>query len=315
MRLQEILERYPQRANSGVPDWMLGYFRRRAISFANGQTDTSTTVCWIQSRTFTIDLRLPIAQVQPPHREWADYLPAELEVLANYEGWAANSEWTGETLSWHGESSLQLRNRWPEPALLQRVGNCMIEFAPSGAYVEDWRLQPSRPGPLIGLRLIEERDLDTGVRRHRGGGLIICGDHAALVLGRADDVIPRSASGLLRDEVAEAVGDAERLAHLFNFETSVASGSMTTDYRVEHSTCPARVGQLLCPLDGFEYLPDSHQVVQQLTIEGSRCERRFEVDTIEAAISFKQATDFSEDAAAWYDHESPTLTRYTEPHY
>lgn len=315
MTLNDLLDRYPQTASSGVPDWMLGYFRRRAISFADGLTDTRTTVCWIQSRNFTIDLRLPVEPLQLPRRKWADYTAAELDVLANYEGWAADSDWNGKALSWRDEASLQLHNRWPEPALLQRVGNCMIEFAPSGAYVEDWRLQPSRTGPLIGLRLIEERNLDTGALRHRGGGLIICGSYAALVLGRAEAVELRSRSGLLRDEVAGAVGDAERLAHLFNFETSVASGALTTGYSIDHSTCPTRVGQTLCPLDGFDYLPDAREIVQHLTIEGARCERRFTVDTLEAALRFDQATGFSQDAAAWYEHESPTLNRYTAPHY
>jgi len=46
----------------------------------------------------------------------------------------------------------------------------LIEYAPSGAYVEDWRLQPSGDGPLIGMSLLEERDAKTGQVTHRGGG-------------------------------------------------------------------------------------------------------------------------------------------------
>jgi hypothetical protein len=310
MKIQELLA-HAQRPEGGVPDWMLGYFKRKSISFANGHTDSSTHVCWFQSRHFTIDLRLPLAQAQPPARSWKEYSADELQLLANYEGWEALSDWDGHSLCWHSETALQLHNRWPEPALLQRVGNCMIEFAPSNAYVEDWRLQLSKPGPLIGLRLIEERDLDSGAIRHRGGGLIVCGDHAAMVLGRAQEPGVES----LRDEVAAADGDAERLAALFNFETSVAHGSLADGYVVSLSTCPGRLGQPLLPLDGFEYVPNQQLVLQHLTVDGARCERRFAIDTIEPLVSFSRTTEFTPQAQAWFRNESQTLTRYTEPQY
>lgn len=310
MTLQDLLS-HAQRAETGVPDWMLGFFKRRSITFANGETDSATHVCWLQSRNFTIDLRLPLAEHQPPLRPWAEYSAEELSVLANHEGWEALSEWDGKTLGWHSDTSLQLHNRWPEPAVLQRIGNCMIEFAPSGAYVEDWRLQPSKPGPLIGLRLIEERNLDTGELRHRGGGLIICGDYAALVLGRAEAVPGIS----LRDEVRRAAGDAQRLAGLFNFETSVACGSIQDGYHVSLSTCAGRLGELLLPLDGFELISGGKQVVQRLNLDGACCERRFNVDTIEPELSYAQSTGFTAQAATWYASESPTLTRYTQPQF
>jgi hypothetical protein len=35
MTLQDLLT-HAQRAETGVPDWMLGFFKRRSISFANG---------------------------------------------------------------------------------------------------------------------------------------------------------------------------------------------------------------------------------------------------------------------------------------
>ncbi|HDZ56953.1 MAG TPA: hypothetical protein ENI17_06905 [Pseudomonas xinjiangensis] len=312
MTLEEVLERYPQRSVGGVPDWMLGFFKRRSISFANGETDSQTHVCWFQSRHFTIDLRLPLDSEQTPARDWAQYSGVELQVLANYEGWEASSEWDGHSLSWHADTSLQLHNRWPEPALLQRIGNCMIEFAPSGAYVEDWRLQPSAPGPLIGLRLLEERDLSSGVVRHRGGGLIVCGEHAALVLGRGG---VEAAGQSLCDEAAKAVGDAQRLAALFGFETSVAHGSLHNGFEAALSTRPGRNGQMLFPLDGFECLVDQQLLIQRLAIDGAPCERRFSIDTLESQISFDQQTGFTAEAANWYSKESQTLTRYTEPQY
>jgi hypothetical protein len=312
MTLAELLAAHACRPTHGVPDWMLGYYKRRAISFANGHTDLQTHVCWLQSRSFTIDLRLPLEDLQVVARNLVDYSAAELQVLANYEGWEALSDWREPMLSWHSDTSLQLHNRWPEPAELKRFGNCMIEFAPSGAYVEDWRLQPSAPGPLIGLRLLEEREVGSGVVRHRGGGLIVCGDYAALVLGRAEPlVVP--ADTQLRERVAAAVGDAAQLARLFNFETSVAQGSLAKGYTVSLSTQPARVGQRLLALDGFEYLAAEEQVRQTVEVDGIVCQRLFTIDTLEASLPYAQATGFTPAAAAWFERESPTLTRYTQP--
>ncbi|MFC3609731.1 hypothetical protein [Stutzerimonas tarimensis] len=310
MNLLELVRRHPNRPSSSVPDWMLGYFKRRAISFANGRTDTATQVCWLQSRNFTIDLRLPLERDQVPARALADYSPDELQILANHEGWEALSHWDGKALSWSDDTSLQLHNRWPEPALLSRIGNCMIEFAPSGAYVEDWRLQPSAPGPLIGLRLIEERDLASGALLHRGGGLIVCGEHAALVLGRPG---PIAHDGLdLRDQVARAVGVPERLEALFDFETSVAHGSLEAGFRVTLSTRPERVGAPLLALEGFSYLAEQQQVRQRFERDGRDCERLFSIDTLEPTLAYPQTTEFSADAHAWFERESATLNRYTQ---
>jgi hypothetical protein len=312
MTLAELLAQHARRPQQGVPEWMLGYYKRRAISFANGDTDLHTHVCWLQSRTFTIDLRLPLEDRQVAAKPLAEYSAEELQVLANYEGWEALSEWREPLLSWHSDTSLQLHNRWPEPAELKRFGNCMIEFSPSGAYVEDWRLQPSAPGPLIGLRLLEEREVVSGVVRHRGGGLIVCGDYAALVLGRAEPLaVP--ADTPLRDLVAAAVGDAAQLARLFNFETSVAQGSLADGFTVSLCTQPARVGQSLLALEGFEYLPGEDLVRHTFEVDGLACERLFTIDTLETALPFAQATGFTPEAADWFERESPTLARYTQP--
>jgi len=317
MNLRELLAAHASRAADGVPDWMLGFWKRYSISFANGQTDLRTHVCWLQSRNFTIDLRLPVAADQVPARPLAEYPAKELRVLADYEGWVAPSSWDGRALYWHeAEASLQWHNRWPEPALLQRVGNCMVEFAPSGAYVEDWRLQASAPGPLIGLRLREERQVGSGRMRHRGGGLIVCGDHAALVLGRAE--APEMAS-TLKSQALAAQGREELLAGLFGFETSVAQGSLATGFAVTLSTCPGRVGQVLFAGEGFALQPGAtggaSLVRQRFQDEEGEWERVFVVDTLEAEVDFAQATPWPPEARAWFDREAATLSRYLQPLY
>src|SRR4029077_8972561 len=120
----------------------------------------------------------------------AERAPEELSALAEVEGGLARTRWDGRAMHWSDWTSFQTHDRWPEPGALRRVGDCLTEHAPSGAYVEDWRFQPSAPGPLLGLRLVEERDTDRVELVNRGGGLVVCGQHAAFVRGR-----PRSLPG------------------------------------------------------------------------------------------------------------------------
>jgi hypothetical protein len=322
MNLLELINTYGQRPSTGVPDWMLGYYKRYAISFATGETDLQTQVCWLQSRNFTIDLRLPIASEQLPAKPWADYSAEELRQLGNYEGWEALCDWDGDILSWRDtDCSLQFHNRWIEPGIIKRFGNCMIELAPSGAYVEDWRIQPSAPGVLAGLRLVEERDLATGEVRHSGGGLIVCGDYAGLVLGRNKNIAPNQSYNALRSMAVAAQGDAAQLAALFNFETSVAQGSIESGYKIALSTQPARVGESLCSLDGFELVTgesganEQQRVRQTLDCDGIPCERIFTIDTLEANIGYESTTSFTPAAEIWFAREAQTLTRYTKPVY
>lgn len=314
MNLQELISNYSQRPSKSVPDWMLGYFKRYSISFANGTTDLNTNVCWLQSRNFTLDLRLPIDSQQVEAKNWQDYSTDELLTLANYEGWEALCDWKGDTLSWQEtNASLQLHNRWTEPAVLNRFGNCMIEFAPSGAYVEDWRLQPSEPGPLVGLRLVEERNLETDVVRHRGGGLIVCGEYAGLVLGHSEKITSTEKYNSLRKLAINAHGQPDKLATLFNFETSVAKGSIEKGYDILLSTKADRVGESLFSLDGFEFDSDTQLVNQKFTYKGESCVRFFSIDTIEQEVTFDQATGFTPEANEWFKREEQTLTRYTKP--
>lgn len=354
MTLYELLQAHALRAEGGVPDAFLGWYKRYSISFCDGLTDVHTHVCWLQSRRFTIDLRLPRVAEQPPAahgqalrqgrpEDLAGIPPETWQAWANFEGWKAPATWDGQRLTWHPpQASLQWHDRWPEPAILHRVGPCMIEFCDSGAYVEDWRLQPSAPGPLIGLHLLHETDDETGALRHVGGGWIVAGDHAALVLGRPD-VLPETASTshTLRDEVAALLADtalapsaiARRLRALFAFETSVAS-LREGAHRVLLSTRPDRVGEVLSPIDGFTWMgasaaippggtPGSTEdlipealralprVRQQLVANGRAVTRLYAVDTLEPHIDFSQQTACTPAAQAWMAREAATLQRYT----
>jgi hypothetical protein len=205
--------------------------------------------------------------------------------MDQFEGGSASTEWNGVSMRWSDWTALQLRDKWPEPGLLRRVGDCVIEFAPSGAYVEDWRLQPSRPGPVVGLRLIEERA--DGRVTHRGGALIVCGDHAALVRGRS------AGTDLFACEASYATRDP-------------ASG----DFTVALSTNPLREGQVIAVQDGFEF--DNQNVRQTVEENGEVRERIFTIDTLEPLHDFRISTEAGSGAAAWLESEAETLLAHAK---
>ena len=314
MHLLDLINSNPTLPNEGVPDWMLGYFKRHSISFSDGTTDLKTHVCWLQSRNFTIDLRLPVAAEQVSNKPLEDYSETELRTLGNYEGWVASCEWQQGTLSWLEATSLQYHDRWTEPGILHRVGNCMIELSPNGSYIEDWRLQRSAPGPLLGLRLIDDICLDTEEVLHQGGGLIVCGDHAALVLGRPPSTTNTGLPNQYREDLIAAKGLAERLKPLMQFETSVATGTLSDGYRVQLSSCPSRVNESLLSLDGFEFDSQHQEVIHEFRDNsGNRRQRRFTIDTVEPECQFSQTTSVPAKTESWLSQEAETLTRYTQP--
>lgn len=307
MHIQELILKCSKPPITSVPEWMLGCFKRRSITFATGQCDADTHVFWLQGRNITIDLRLPIEADQVSIKALEHYSPEELCTLANHEGWYAETVWKDELLSWQGGCSLQVHNRWPEPGIMHRVGDCMIEFCPSASYVEDWRLNNKQSGPLISLRLIEERERETGRLRHQDGALIICGNWAGLVLGRAEAVVSGS-DRQLRDLVKTA--DIDALAKLFNFECSIAEGIVDSGFNVSYSTKPERLNTALLSLDGFNVDEKNGEILHHFEQEGIAIERRFSVDSIEAEHAFTPATPMQEESKRWFNYEEETLGRY-----
>lgn len=310
MHIQDLLQKHQQKPSVSVPDWMLGCFKRRSISFANGQTDIDTHVFWLQSRNITIDLRLPIAIDQVKAKPLSFCSAEELHALANYEGWYAETTWQDELLSWSGGTALQTNNRWPEPAILFRTGDCMMEFSPNNTYVEDWRIKSRTAGPLVGLRLIDETNITQGKVTHRDGALIINNDWAGLVLGREAPLAMPTHKTKLREFVDQHHADKNLIEQAFNFETSVAVGGVETGFTVAYSTQPERNTQPLLDLNGFDFDKENNQIYHHFEQNGEKFVRRFTIDTIEADVAFSAITEFAPEAEQWFNDEIETLGRY-----
>jgi hypothetical protein len=151
MKLFDLCHEHPSVPDQSVPGWTLGCFRRSSISFFSGESDHSTLVLWLQSCGLTADLRLDPDRPKLRTREELFDLSLEaLTRLAAAEGGLSPSRFTPSegaqdaelsgVMTWLDWTAFQTHAKWPEPGLLRRVGDCLIEFAPSGAYVEDWRL-------------------------------------------------------------------------------------------------------------------------------------------------------------------------------
>jgi hypothetical protein len=304
--LQLLLEQKCDRSPTSVPDWIMGCFRRRSISFYNGLTDCDTRVFWLQSQTLTIDLRLPLTPEQTVYNG-----PMASSPKLDYEGWYAKSVWDSQhkTLSWTGGDAHQLHNKWPEPAILDRIGNCMMEFAPSGIYVEDWRLLSNNVAPLIGLELVKEKNIDAGTENPRKGALLVCGQYAGLVVGRERPVSDEHES--LKDAINTCQNE-EQAQQLLSFETSVATGSIDSGFNVLHSLDVEQVGQPLFDMNSFELDHASGDIVQTIIEDNQTIKRYFKLETFIADFHFMQTTTSSDDAEKWYSHEEKTLGRYTK---
>jgi hypothetical protein len=297
---------------SRVPPWTLGCFRRRSITFFNGDADDSTLVLWLQSRSLTGDLRLAADRPKPTSREaLADLSRDELSRLLEVEGGVSPTRFEASGLAgvelsgvmhWPDWTAFQLHDKWPEPGELRRVGDCLMEYAPSGAYVEDWRLQPSGDGPLIGLTLLEEHDSKTGQLTHRGGGLLIAGEHALLVRGRAE-ALPSATR--LSDLLDRAGAEPRLLDIIFGFEASYARRDGTGRYVITASTSPWREGRPLMAFGGFK-LEDGF-VLQKAREKERGVERRFRIDTLEENYEDWLATPATAQAVEWLAAEEGTL--------
>lgn len=303
MRLEDLAAIAPQAAPPAVPAWTLGCFRRRCITYANGAEDARTQVIWIQSHGLTGDLRIAADRPSVAHRRaLADCTREELVELCLAEGGVAETAYADGRMSWANWCAFQPYDKWPEPGELRRVGNCLLEFAPSGVYVEDWRLQPSASQLLVGLRLLDE-SLDGGPARPRDGGLVIAGDHAILALDRTqalDSCAPLPEQMRAADD---PVGLAQRI---FSARTSLARRRPSGDYVVELSTDPFAPSVAL-DLDGFAPGEQPGVLLQRSVVDGQTLRRSWRVDTLLPAAPLEWATPAQEAGAAWLEREAGRL--------
>jgi len=302
MTLDELATIRPFANPLAVPEWTLGCWRRRCITFANGEEDTDTQVIWIQSHGLTGDIRAP--KTRPPlvgKEHLGDCTDPELARLARAEGFVAQTSWRDGLMSWDAFAAFQPYDRWPEPGRLERVGTSLIEWAPSGVYVEDWRLQPGSAGLSVGLRLVSEIRLD-GEERPREGGLVIAGDHALMVLGRRE-ALPQGRAW----ELIETADDPLQMASVaFDCQVSYALRH-DTRYQTVLSINPFANGLPLFLEDGFELGGAADELIQRPGPSEPWNLRRWKIDTLLPDQKPPRTTPTTESGAAWFEAERSSL--------
>jgi hypothetical protein len=171
---------FDQPARDDVPVWLRGCWRRAWIQFAEGARHETEHVFWLQTASAMADVRVPVDRPSFDGCTSVHHCSAEqLDSLA-----AANAstgftvaddvrrgpDGTGRcTAQWftygHGVN-FQPQCTFPEPGLLEvsADGTVMIERAPSGAYVEEWRLVPGSREGLAHVRYGDGRERFTAGR-------------------------------------------------------------------------------------------------------------------------------------------------------
>ena len=277
-----------------LPSALLGAFRRKSISFFNGETDEKTIVYWFQSTSFTIDLRLKDVTQTP---------------ILQRQGWLGQTLWdeADQLLSWQVEAHANYQNhiQWPEPAKLHYIGNCILEFSPSNAYVEDWRQQASQ-GKYLGLRLEKAIHLESNTPIQMDAGLIICGDSVAYAQPR----LPQNQQAIASYEnLAKAHAAGIALEQINQFEVSV--GSLSSG--VQYSTQNHRLQQPF-QLDGFERISE-HQLRQIKDIDGERYALYFTVDMYQPHYQFQTQTATTTASQTWLTQEAEHLLHHAQATY
>ncbi len=226
-----------------VPDLLLGCWRRAWIEFSDGTIDDTSMVLWLQTESLMVDVR--IAGDRPDMSSRAGLHACtvdELHAIASSDASSGFTECTpivladgvrSATASWHTRGhgvNFQPVSAFPEPGLLtwNDDATVMIERAPSGVYVEEWRLVPGSRRPL-------------DVTAVGNAAVYRAGDVAVFV---RDRVIPIPRLARLPELLDQYVSDRPMMLALLDCEFSVAEPS-GTNWTITASTLPWREGKVL----------------------------------------------------------------------
>jgi hypothetical protein len=227
-----------------VPDEMLGCWRRAWIEFADGTRDDTTTVVWLQTESLMADVRIAADRDDLRGRAGLHECTADdLRAIASADASSGFTDCSpvvigadgvrAATATWHTRGhgvNFQPVSAFPEPGLMEWNDDAtvMMERAPSGAYVEEWRLVPGSRDRLS----VTQVDDETVYR---------AGPIAVFVRDRRV-AIPRPAR--LQELLGDHEDDRPMIEALLDCEFSVAEldGGQWT---IIASTLPWREGEVL----------------------------------------------------------------------
>jgi hypothetical protein len=227
-----------------VPDLMFGCWRRARIEFSDGRFDDTGTVIWLQTHSLMADVRIAADRIDLVDRAGLHECTFdELRSIALSDSSSGYTECgpvvvgpdgvRSATASWHTRGhgvNFQPVSMFPEPGLMtwNDDATVMCERAPSGAYVEEWRLVAGSRDPLTVTQVGADR-------------IYRAGDTAVFVRDRAIP-IPRPAR--LPELLDEFQNNRQMIEALLDCEFSVAERT-GDDWVITTSTLPWRQGKVL----------------------------------------------------------------------
>ena len=229
-----------------VDELLRGAWRRRSIVNADGTSDESSTVLWLQLPSRMVDVRFSTEHLALAERgALEDCSLDDLRLLGSNDSSSGFTTCTpverdGDgtrtaTAEWfsHGPGGVAFQpvTTYPEPGLLEwnADGSVMVERAPSGAYVEEWH-RVAGSADVLSHQLLED-----GTQVYRAG------DIAVVVRDRTTPV-PRRAP--LTELVEEAADDLHTIRDLVDCEFSLAE-RVGDDLVVTASTLPWKAGDVV----------------------------------------------------------------------
>jgi len=228
-----------------VPDKMLGCWKRKYIRFKNAETDTSTTVIWLQTLSAMVDIRIPERILDfSTGLSLHEYTVEQLCELASQDCATAitrldESTTPYSTASWEANDDgayIQTVVNYPEDGWFEwkEDGSCMMEWAPSRAYEEDWRLLENSRSYIAEFR---NTNID------KGEFVFLAGDHAVYVRSRALEVKEQRP---IQEIAKDNLDNKDYIISLVDVEFSYAHRDEASgEFNIQHSTLPFREGQSL----------------------------------------------------------------------
>lgn len=232
-------------SSATIPEQLIGCWERRCIRFPDGTDDKTTRAIWLQTLSGVGDIRIAGSRPNLSARKGlGNCSKQELLKLAEQDCFCGITLFDPDTnprptASWPIEAQLfrfQPAVTFPEPGWIewQHSCTCLIERAPSGAYEEDWRLQP---GSQSFAAHLTKNDSPTTTC------LYVAGEHAIYARNRTENL---SAGATLLELAREAHYEHGRLQQLVDCEFSYARRAKSGgDYWIELSTLPWREGHPL----------------------------------------------------------------------
>lgn len=214
-----------------------GLWRRSMIAWPHGQSDTTSSVRWLQGQYACIDLRQPAAVVDLSRlRTIGDLSIDDCAWLAQQQGFAGRCDFDGAHFQWVRTIDFQPRSSCDDVGSLCWQGDVLVETGRDVAYVEHWHRDASAPTLPAAAVTLREANENTAAALLRVGSVFMFA---------RDRAVPPTAGRTL----AECVTAAPSLRYAQQLvDCEISFGDVQREgFRITASSLPFRIGDALDP--------------------------------------------------------------------